>query len=167
MKSYRVQVDYRRYMSNKHNRPTVKTQTVRDSAPAPIGDLLPPLAGLNPSDLPKQFDAHREPDFAGPDGPARFSRRPIFDAVVPPGCDPPVPATARADAATGQPASATMPSGPERGLPAGDCWVELDELWFDRLELLAGRAGVDATRYVEGLIKAKWVLGPMDHPVPR
>jgi hypothetical protein len=100
------------------------------------------------------------------------------DGVEPPLAEPP-PSTdvpAPPDAATGQPGPATMPSGAsaegtERVLAPDErligCFVELDRLWYERLKLLAGKAGVDPTAYVEGLIKTKWVLGPMNHPTPR
>ncbi len=152
-----------------------KNQRPKDSRPAPVGDFLRDLPGAGvtqsgsfgpAAELAAQArDAEREPDFAGPDGPARFSRRPGVHADV----------EAPADAATGQPAASTLPSPAElpplsAGLAvrlAKHCAVQLDPMWFERLQKLADRAGLDPSRFVEELIKQKWVLGPMAHPAPR
>lgn len=104
---------------------------------------------------------------------ATLGRYGAADGAEPPGQKP--EPQAQPDAAAGQPATAPLPS-PAEVPPLGAglsmrlekaCTVQLDPLWFARLSLLATRAGVDPARYVEGLIKTKWVLGPMDHPIPR
>jgi len=45
--------------------------------------------------------------------------------------------------------------------------VLVDQLWFDRAKQLAQREGVDVSAFVENLIRKRWTLGPMAHPIPR
>ncbi len=140
-------------MSNKHNRPTVKTSTM----PSPLGDLLPPLP--NPGIAGAEFRSVAVDEMK----PIQTSPiRAVAEQSAQPWAEH---AQERADAATGQPGPAAVPSG--GGLLPGTWIVGIEEPWYQRLLMLAARAGVDPPRYLEGLIKAKWVLGPMDHPVPR
>ena len=129
-------------------------------------------------------DADREPDFAGPEGPARFSKTPFASPAEPPGQEaepsplsklygaiPDLPldldAMNRGRAAVGMPP--LEPAGVVPAGPRGDKGFvfELDALWTGRLHTLANHAGVEPGAYLTALLRRQWTAAPLTAKVPR